>query len=109
MEQEGGKAGRFGDCSEIVIGACIEVHRHLGPGLLESAYEHCICHELSLLGLRYERQKVLPVCHKGIDLECGYRLDLVVEAQLVVEIQAVERLLGPRARCGNNVQGFVTV
>ena len=61
MKQGGGETGRFGKYSEIVIGACIEVHRHLGPGLLESAYEQCLClcHELSVLGVSYERQKVL--------------------------------------------------
>jgi GxxExxY protein len=92
MEQEGGKAGRFGDGSEIVIGACIEVHRHLGPGLLESAYELCLAHELELRGLRVERQRPVPLRYKGISLDCGYRLDLVVDDALVVEIKAVDRL-----------------
>src|SRR5689334_3156467 len=92
MQQEGGKAGRFEDCSPTLIGACIEVHRALGPGLLESAYEACLCFELSARGLRYERQQALPVRYKGTLLDCGYRLDLVVEAQIVVEIKAVERL-----------------
>src|SRR5260221_6622070 len=87
------KAGRFGDCSEAVIGACIEVHRMVGPGLLESVYEECLAHELMLRGLTYERQKPLPVTYKGVRLECGYRLDLVVEHQLIVEIKAVEKLL----------------
>ena len=62
MKHEGVKAGSFGDGSEIVIGACIEVHRHLGPGLLESAYEQCLCHELSVIGVAYERQEILPLC-----------------------------------------------
>jgi GxxExxY protein len=92
MQQEGGKAGRFGDCSEQVIGACIEVHRALGPGLLESAYEQCLAHELSLRGLPFERQRPVPVVYKGIDLELGYRLDFVVGGVLVLEIKAVERL-----------------
>ena len=92
MKHEGVKAGSFGDGSEIVIGACIEVHRHLGPGLLESAYEQCLCHELSVIGVAYERQKILPLCYKGVALHPGYRLDLVVRAQLLVEIKAVERL-----------------
>jgi len=92
MQQEGGKAGRFGDCSEQVIGACIEVHRALGPGLLESAYEQCLAHELSLRHLLFERQRAVPVVYKGIDLEVGYRLDFVVEGVLVLEIKAVERL-----------------
>ena len=93
MKQEGGKTGRFDDCSELLIGACIEVHRHLGPGLLESAYEQCLCYELSELGLAWERQKVLPVRYKGLELQHGYRVDLVVDAEILVEIKAVERLL----------------
>ena len=90
MEQEDGS---FGDCSGAVIGACIEVHRHLGPGLLESGYEHCVAHELTMLGLRVERQRPLPLEYKGTRLECGYRLDLVVEDGLVVEIKCVDQLL----------------
>ena len=66
MEQEGGKAGRFRDGSEIVIGACIEVHRCLGPGLLESAYELCLAHELYLRGLRVEGQRPVPLRYKGV-------------------------------------------
>jgi GxxExxY protein len=93
MEQEDAKTRRFGDCSEAVIGACIEVHRHLGPGLLESAYEHCVAHELGVLGLRFERQRPVPLEYKGTKLECGYRLDLVVDDALVVEIKCVDRLL----------------
>jgi GxxExxY protein len=93
MEQEDGKTGRFEDCSEAVIGACIEVHRHLGPGLLESAYEHCVAFELSAIGLRFERQRAVPLDYKGTKLECGYRLDLVVEGALIVEIKCVDRLL----------------
>jgi GxxExxY protein len=92
MQQEGGKAGRFGDCSEQVIGACIEVHRALGPGLLESAYEQCLAHELSLRGLPFERQRPVLVAYKGFELEYGYRLDFVVAGVLVLEIKAVERL-----------------
>jgi GxxExxY protein len=93
MEQEDGKTGRFGDGSEVVIGACIEVHRHLGPGLLESAYEHCLARELGLLGLHFERQRPLPLEYKGAKLECGYRIDLVVEGILIVEIKCVDRLM----------------
>ncbi len=93
MEQEGARTGRFGDCSEQVFGACIELHRVLGPGLLESAYEACLAHELALRGLCFERQKTLPVSYKGVRLECGYRMDFVVRAELVVEVKAVERLL----------------
>jgi GxxExxY protein len=87
------KTGRFGDCSEAVIGACIEVHKHLGPGLLESAHEHCLAYELVRLGLRFERQWPVPLEYKGTTLECGYRLDLVVEDALVVEIKCVDVLL----------------
>jgi GxxExxY protein len=88
MQQEGEKTGRFGDCSESVIGACIEVHRWLGPGLLESAYEHCLAYERRL---RFQRQLELPVTYKTVKCSCGYRLDFVVEEELVVEIKAVER------------------
>jgi len=84
---------RFDDCSEAVIGACIEVHRHLGPGLLESAYEQCLAHELGALDIRFERQRLAPLEYKGMWLECGYRLDLVVDDALVVEIKCVDRLL----------------
>lgn len=79
--------------TEQVIGAAIEVHKLLGPGLLESAYEECLAHELHLRKLAFERQKPLPVEYKGVRLECGYRLDLVVENCLVLELKAVERLL----------------
>jgi GxxExxY protein len=71
----------------------IEVHRHLRPGLLESAYESCLVFELKRLGLSIEEQKPLPVVYKAVKLDCGYRLDLVVEDEIVVEIKAVERLL----------------
>lgn len=83
----------FDDCSGVVIGACIEVHRILGPGLLESVYEECLCHELSLRGLSFERQKVVPVSYKGVELGCGYRADLIVQDELIVEVKAVEALL----------------
>jgi GxxExxY protein len=93
MEQGDGEAGRLGGHSEAVIGACIEVHRHVGPGLLESVYEQCLACELRLRGLRFERQRAMPLEYKGIDLECGYRLDFVVEGTLVVEVKAVDALL----------------
>jgi len=76
-----------------VIGAAIEVHRHLGPGLLESAYEEALCLELKLSGLRYKRQVSLPLVYKGMELDCGYRLDIVVEDKLLLELKAVEKLL----------------
>jgi GxxExxY protein len=75
--------------TRLVIGAAIEVHRALGPGLLESAYEECLCHELALLGVRFERQHPLPIEYKGVRLDCGYRIDLVVEDSVVIEIKAV--------------------
>ena len=75
-----------------IIGAAIEVHRHLGPGLLESAYETCLVFELRQLGFTVEQQKPLPVVYKGIVLDCGYRLDLVVEDSVIVELKAVEQL-----------------
>ncbi|NBV22653.1 MAG: GxxExxY protein [Proteobacteria bacterium] len=78
--------------SAMVIGAAIEVHRVLGPGLLESAYEECLCHELSLRGIAFERQLALPVDYKGVRLNCGYRLDIVLPGKLVIEIKAAEAL-----------------
>lgn len=79
--------------TEKVIGAGIEVHRALGPGLLESAYEQCLCHELALGKLELRRQVELPLLYKGIRLDCGYRMDLVVANELVVEIKTVEKIL----------------
>ena len=79
--------------TEKVIGFGIEVHRHLGPGLLESAYEECLCCELDANGVGYDRQVPLPVVYKNTKLECGYRMDLVVEGRLVIELKTVDRLL----------------
>jgi GxxExxY protein len=76
-----------------VIAACIEVHRHLGPGLLESTYESCLCHELALRGVSFQRQVPLPLSYKGLQLDCSYRMDLLVEEKIVVELKVVERLL----------------
>jgi GxxExxY protein len=81
------------ELTKEIIGAAIEVHRALGPGLLESAYEECLCRELSLRGVPFERQVPLPVEFKGLRLDCGYRLDLIVGKTVVVEIKAVESLL----------------
>ncbi|MEN8141820.1 MAG: GxxExxY protein [Thermodesulfobacteriota bacterium] len=75
--------------SKVIIGAAIEVHRQLGPGLLESTYERCLAHELSVVGLDYARQVALPVVYKGLQLECGYRLDLVVEGRVILELKTV--------------------
>jgi len=70
----------------------IEVHRALGPGLLESAYEECLCYELSQAFLSFERQVKLPVVYKGVNLDCAYRMDIVVDGRLVLEIKAVDRI-----------------
>lgn len=79
--------------AEGIIGCAIEVHRTVGPGLLESAYGACLEKEFTQRGLRYIRQVSVPVSYKGVDLECGYRLDFVVENEVVVEIKSVESLL----------------
>lgn len=75
-----------------VIQAAIEVHRGLGPGLLDSAYEECLCHELSLQSLKFLRQVPLPVNYKGVSLDCGYRLDLVAEERVIIELKSVRKL-----------------
>jgi GxxExxY protein len=79
--------------TEAIIGAAIEVHKHLGPGLLESAYEECLCHELNLRNIQFQRQVPLPVVYKGTKLDCGYRIDLLVKNEVVVELKAVEGIL----------------
>jgi GxxExxY protein len=76
-----------------IIAAAIAVHRELGPGLLEFAYEQCLCHELHLRGLTFERQIDLPVAYKGLKLDCGYRIDLIVGGDVIVELKAIERIL----------------
>ena len=75
-----------------IIGAAIEVHKVLGPGLLESAYEECLCHELGIRGVAFKRQVPLPMEYKGLKLDCGYRLDLVVEDQIIVELKSVNKI-----------------
>jgi GxxExxY protein len=84
-------AKRENPISNEVIGAAIEVHKQLGPGLLESAYEECLAHEFSLRQIPFERQKPLPVIYKGANLDIGYRLDLLVDGLVVVELKAVEK------------------
>lgn len=79
--------------SERVIGLAIDVHRYLGPRLLESAYEECLCFELEDHEIAYLRQVPLPIAYNGIRLECGYRMDIVAESELVIEVKAVDRLL----------------
>jgi GxxExxY protein len=78
--------------TQAIIGAAIEVHRSLGPGLLESAYQQCLCRELKMRGITFERERALPLEYKGIRLECGYRLDLLVSGLVVVEVKSVEEL-----------------
>lgn len=84
---------RLDSITEKIIGAAISVHRVLGPGLLESAYEECLCYELSQMGLAFERQVPLPVQYKDVRLDCGYLMDIVVERSVVVELKAVERII----------------
>ena len=78
--------------TEKIIGAAIEVHKTLGPGLLESAYEGCLAHELSLAGISFDRQVPLSVSYKSLQLDCGYRLDFLIEKMVVLELKAVEGL-----------------
>jgi GxxExxY protein len=86
------KAG-VNELSNKIIGAAIEVHRNLGPGLLENIYEECFCCELLLQGFSFERQKTLPVFYKGQQVDCDYCLDIVVEKKVIVEIKSVSVLL----------------
>jgi len=78
--------------SKEIIGAAIEVHRHLGPGLLESAYQQCLAHEFSQRSIPFELEKPVPVEYKGVRLDCGFRLDSLVGGSVVVELKAVDRL-----------------
>jgi GxxExxY protein len=78
--------------TETVIGCAIEVHRTLGPGLLESAYEICLCRELSLRKIQFECQKPLPLTYKGVKLDCGYRADVIVDERVLVEVKSVDQL-----------------
>ena len=84
----------FDDLSTRVIGCAIEVHRELGPGLLESTYEPCFAHELTLNGILFKLQHPQPVEYKGVRLDCGYRVDLLIEDDLIVELKSVERIKG---------------
>ncbi len=79
--------------TESIIGAAIEVHKQLGPGLLESAYEDCLCREMALREIQFERQVSMPFDYKGVKLQSGFRIDLLVENVVVVEIKAVEKVL----------------
>ena len=79
--------------TETIIGSAIAVHKSIGPGLLESAYEACLAFELADRGLSVERQKALPVIYRDVKLDCGYRLDLLVEEKVIVELKAIDKLL----------------
>jgi GxxExxY protein len=87
-----GSKKEFTELSKKVIGCAIEVHKTLGPGLLESAYQQCLCHELSLNKIVFQLEKPLPVKYKGCLLDCGYRMDIVIENELLVEIKSVDQL-----------------
>ncbi len=93
MFQETSEQQKINQITEKVIGCAISVHRVLGPGLLESAYEECLCYEFTQTNLNFVRQVPLPVIYKGVKLDCGYRMDVVVEELVVVEIKAVEKVL----------------
>ena len=84
----------FDQLSNRVIGCALEVHRTLGPGLLESAYEQCLAHELSQSGIPFKLQCSLPVKYKGMKLDCGYRVDLFVDDKLIVELKSVDKIMG---------------
>ncbi|ADB16453.1 conserved hypothetical protein [Pirellula staleyi DSM 6068] len=84
----------FEEISSRVIGCAIEVHRHLGPGLLESAYQQCLAYELTSRGISFELQHPMPVRYKGILLDCGYRIDMLVEKFLIVELKSVDVIKG---------------
>jgi len=86
------EAKRLNDLSERIIGAAINVHRALGPGLLESPYEECLCHELEERGIQFERQKPLPLVYGTVRLACAFRMDVVVEGAIIVEIKSVSRV-----------------
>lgn len=83
---------QFEELTSEIIGAAIEVHKELGPGLLESTYERCLVHELSLRGIKTERQKVQPIIYKGLELDEGYRLDILVDHQIILELKVVDSL-----------------
>jgi GxxExxY protein len=76
-----------------IFAACIEVHSQLGPGLLESSYELCLCHEFSQRGISFQRQMEMPIIYKGFKIDCGYRLDIVVEQRVVLELKSVEKIM----------------
>ncbi|HEX7286485.1 MAG TPA: GxxExxY protein [Candidatus Angelobacter sp.] len=92
-KRDAGVGLRYEGLTEQILGAAIEVHKEIGPGLMESIYEECLCHELHLRGLAFKRQLIVPVTYKGVNLNCGHRLDLLVEDTVILELKAVERIL----------------
>jgi len=95
MHRRGAENAEKNDMKELtekIIGAAIEVHKTIGPGLLESAYEECLAHEMELRNLNFERQVPMPVAYKGVRLDCGYRLDFLVEKAVVLELKAIDAL-----------------
>ena len=83
----------YEELTEQIIGAAIEVHKAIGPGLLESVYQECMCHELNLRGLRFRREVVVPLVYKGVALDCGYRLDMIVEETVILELKSAARIV----------------
>jgi GxxExxY protein len=83
---------RYEDLTKEIIGAAIEVHKTIGPGLLEGVYEECLCYELKLRNLSFARQLIVPITYKGVALDCGYRLDVVVESTVILELKSVDRI-----------------
>jgi GxxExxY protein len=86
-------AKNINELTERLIGCAIEVHRALGPGLLESTYEMCLCRELNLQEIPFLRQQPIPVLYKGVKLDCGYRADLIVDGRLLVEIKSIDQIV----------------
>jgi len=86
-----GSKKEFSELSKRVIGCAIEVHRTLGPGLLESAYQQCFCYELHLNNIQFTKEQPLPIQYKGCLVECGYRMDIVVEKEILIELKSVEQ------------------
>ena len=83
---------QFDELSKKVIGCALKVHKTLGPGLLESAYEQCLCYELAQAGIQFEKQKELPVTYQNVNIDCGYRIDILVQGVLVLELKSVDSL-----------------
>jgi len=86
------KNTHINELTEKIIGAAIEVHKNLGPGLLESVYEECLCYELEQIGLRFQRQLSIPVKYKEIQLDIGYRLEIIIEDEVIIELKTVEKI-----------------